>query len=58
MKKRTNNKKDQLEIKIARSRRRLQSLWDAKGYTDAEVLIASIELDQLINQYTRLLQEE
>lgn len=54
----TNNQISRLETAIARSRQRLQSLWDAKGYTDAEVLNASIELDQLLNQYTRLLQEE
>ena len=54
----SNNQITQLETAIARSRRRLQSLWDAKGCTDAEVLNASIELDRLINEYLRLLNEE
>lgn len=52
------NQITQLETAIARSRQRLQSLWDAKGYTDAEVLNASIELDRLINEYERLIREE
>lgn len=43
-----------LEQKIAASRRRLQNLYNAKGYTDAEVLAAGIELDDLLNQYHRL----
>ncbi len=36
---------------IALSRRRMQELWEAKGYTDSEVLAASIELDGLLNRY-------
>lgn len=43
-----------LETRIARARKRLQTLWNAKGFTDAEVLNASIELDLLINEYLRL----
>ena len=53
-----NNQITQLETAIACSRRRLQTLWEAKGCTDAEVLNASIELDRLINEYLRLLSEE
>jgi hypothetical protein len=42
-----------LEQKIAASRRNLQTLWDAHGCTDDVVLAASIELDELINQYQK-----
>lgn len=48
----------QLEIKITHARKNLNLLWDAKGYTDAEVLDASIKLDQLLNQYDRLFRDE
>jgi hypothetical protein len=44
-----------LEIKIARGRARLHALWNAKGYTDAEVLQAGDKLDLLPNKYQRLL---
>jgi hypothetical protein len=47
-----------LEIKITHARKNLHSLWEIKGYTDAEVLDASIKLDQLLNQYERLFREE
>lgn len=47
-----------LETQIARARKRLQNLWNAKGRTDAEVLNASIELDLLINEYLRLFRAE
>lgn len=40
------------QIKIARDR--MHRLWDEKGYTDAEVLKASIELDDLLNEYQRV----
>jgi hypothetical protein len=40
-----------LERLIAASRRKLHDLWDAHGYTDATVLEASIELDNLLNRY-------
>ena len=43
-----------LKTQIARTQKRLQNLWNAKGQTDAEVLNASIELDLLINEYLRL----
>ena len=52
------NQITRLETAIARSRQRLQSLWEAKGYTDSEVLKASVELDLLLNEYTRLLSKE
>lgn len=40
------------QIKIARNR--MQQLWDEKGYTDDEVLVASIEVDRLLNAYDRI----
>jgi hypothetical protein len=43
-----------LEKKIAAERCKLQKLYDARGYTDSVVLIASIKLDKLLNQYRRL----
>jgi hypothetical protein len=39
------------QIQIARDR--MQQLWNEKGYIDAEVLNASIELDRLLNEYQR-----
>jgi hypothetical protein len=39
------------QIKIARNR--MQQLWNEKGYTDTEVLNASIEVDRLLNEYQR-----
>ena len=43
-----------LEQLIAASRRKLQTLWDSRGFTDPEVLTAGIELDELLNQYQKL----
>ena len=39
------------QIKIAHNR--MQQLWNEKGYTDNEVLVASIEVDRLMNEYQR-----
>jgi hypothetical protein len=44
-----------LEIKIARGRARLHAVWNAKGYTDEEVLKVGDKLDLLLNKYQRLL---
>ncbi|HEY8462946.1 MAG TPA: aspartyl-phosphate phosphatase Spo0E family protein [Bacillota bacterium] len=49
------NQITQLEIRINHARRYLQLLWDVKGCTDAEVLDASTQLDQLFNEYNRLI---
>lgn len=38
---------------IETARHRMQQLWNAKGFTDAEVLYASIEVDRLLNEYER-----
>jgi hypothetical protein len=43
-----------LEILLAQintARNRMQQLWDEKGYTDDEVLAASMEVDHLMNEY-------
>ena len=40
-----------LERMIAASRRKLQKLWEVRGFTNADVLDASIELDTLLNLY-------
>ena len=39
------------QINIARNR--MHQLWNEKGYTDDEVLAASIEVDHLLNEYDR-----
>jgi hypothetical protein len=43
-----------LEEQIKNARNRMQQLWNEKGYTDSEVLNASIELDYLLNKYQRM----
>jgi hypothetical protein len=42
-----------LRERIEIARIRMQKLWNEKGYTDSEVLKASIELDRLMNEYQR-----
>lgn len=49
-----NDQQTELKTKIAAARSNLSSLWDAKGRIDWEILNASIELDKLVNEYTRL----
>lgn len=52
----TNKDSVSLEIllkQIETVRHRMQELGNEKGYTDAEVLNASIELDDLLNEYHR-----
>ncbi|TCL69964.1 Spo0E like sporulation regulatory protein [Hydrogenispora ethanolica] len=39
-------------------RNRMQQLWNEKGYTDREVLNASIEWDHLLNEYQRRVAEK
>ncbi len=43
-----------LENQIEISRKKMQDLWNQRGYTDEVVLKASIELDELLNEYQRL----
>lgn len=42
-----------LEKKIAVSRRKLHKLWNTRGFTDMNVLVASVELDILLNFYQK-----
>ena len=43
-----------LEQQIDAGRQKLQDLWEDRGFTDAEVLAAGIELDDLLNEYQKL----
>ncbi len=45
---------DSLKKQIATGRQKLQDLWEDRGFTDAEVLAAGIELDDLLNEYQKL----
>ncbi|HBF39552.1 MAG TPA: hypothetical protein DDW50_19810 [Firmicutes bacterium] len=46
---------EKLLEQITIARERMQLLWEKKGYTDHEVLAASIEVDHLLNEYDRVL---
>ncbi len=46
---------EKLLEEINKARNRMQRLWAEKGYTDDEVLAASIEVDRLLNEYDRTL---
>jgi Spo0E like sporulation regulatory protein. len=59
MKSQSNSRKlSELQKQITLCRHRMQELWDTKGYTDPEILAASIELDELLNQYHFLQSQE
>ena len=47
-----------LEQQIAAARRKMETLYAARGYTDELVLTASIELDELLNRHYRSLQSQ
>lgn len=53
-----NNQKTKLKAKIDRARERLHALWDERGRTDYDVLMAGMVLDELINEYERLKKTE
>ncbi len=44
-----------LKQQITAAREELNSLWAAQGCTDAEVLATAAKLDQLCNEYERLI---
>ena len=46
---------EKLLEQINMARNRMQRLWAEKGYTDDEVLAASVEVDHLLNEYDRAL---
>jgi hypothetical protein len=45
---------NKLNNRIEEVRMKMQNLWDERGYTDETVLKISIELDNLLNEYQRL----
>lgn len=47
-----------LKQEIHSVRHRLQAYWNTRGYTDPDVLKVSIELDLLLNEYQRLLDQK
>ncbi|NLW59152.1 MAG: aspartyl-phosphate phosphatase Spo0E family protein [Firmicutes bacterium] len=47
-----------LKQEINHVRHLLQTSWNTRGYTDAEVLKLSIELDLLINKYQQLVDQK
>ncbi len=49
-----NHSMNKLKEQIEAVRIKMQELWDERGYTDEAVLLTSIELDNLLNQYQRL----
>lgn len=44
-----------LERQIMITRAKMHELWNQRGFTDSEVLAASIELDHLLNQYQKII---
>ena len=46
-----------IKQQIAASREKLSNLWNARGFTDADVLAAGAEFDELLNLYLRLKQD-
>jgi cupin superfamily acireductone dioxygenase involved in methionine salvage len=42
----------EIEIKVARAK--LEKIWNERGYTDDDVLNASIKVDNLLNKYHQL----
>ncbi|HHT06848.1 MAG TPA: aspartyl-phosphate phosphatase Spo0E family protein [Hydrogenispora sp.] len=47
-----------LKQEINDVRYRLQTYWNTRGYTDADVLKIGIELDLLLNEYQQLVDEK
>jgi hypothetical protein len=46
-----------IKQQIAASREKLRNLWNTRGFTDADVLAAGAEFDELLNLYLRLKQD-
>jgi hypothetical protein len=46
------------EEKIQSARIKMQDLWEYKGFTDDEVLAASIEVDVLLNNYQNYFEQK
>lgn len=47
-----------LKNEITLARNMMQKLWNERGYTDKEVLDASIKVDTLLNRYEQLRNEK
>ena len=47
-----------LKQEINDVRYRLQTYWNTRGYTDADVLKIGIELDLLLNEYQQLVDDK
>jgi hypothetical protein len=47
-----------LILEITDAKRKLQELYDSKGYTDYEVLKQGDKVDRLINQYLRMVNQK
>lgn len=43
-----------LKNQITVIRAKMNELWNQRGYTDAEVLAVSVQLDRLLNQYHQI----
>lgn len=43
-----------LEKRLQQAKRRMEEAYNAKGYTDEEVLQASIKVDRILNAYDYL----
>lgn len=46
-----------LKIKIALARQKLDRVWEVNQITNMEVLAAGMELDELCNEYYRLMKK-
>jgi predicted nuclease with TOPRIM domain len=47
-----------LRQKIEVARKEMERLWDAKNRTDPEVLKAAEKVDELLNEYSKLLEQD
>ena len=44
-----------VKMRLDVAKRRLEELWEQKGYTDWEVMDAAFKVDRLLNHYNRLI---
>ena len=45
---------NELAIQIKDARKKMHEIWNKRGYTDKDVLEASVKLDDLLNQYQKI----
>ncbi|MCL6592184.1 MAG: aspartyl-phosphate phosphatase Spo0E family protein [Firmicutes bacterium] len=48
-------KRETLLLQINELKRKMGALWDERGETDPEILEISIEIDVLLNEYSRMI---